>query len=290
MSSQKVTKAVLPVAGYGTRFLPATKATPKEMLPIIDKPLVQYAVEEAALIGIKEIIFITSHTKESIQKHFSRALELENKLIASNKNEYLEKVNPSLLRDLTYKFINQEEQLGLGHAISLAKNEIKEEPFAVLLPDDLFISEPSCLKQLLDIYNEYQKSVVAVNKIDIANIHKYGVISSGDNASPYKINSIIEKPSAKEAPSDIAVCGRYILSSDIFEHLENVKKDDSGEIQLTDAIQSLLQKEDVMACLYEGEKYDCGSKKGYIEATIKLALDDDSIKKDINSFIRDLVE
>ena len=159
-----------------------------------------------------------------------------------------------------------------------------------MLPDDLFISEPSCLKQLLDIYNEYQKSVVAVNKIDIANIHKYGVISSGDNASPYKINSIIEKPSAKEAPSDIAVCGRYILSSDIFEHLENVKKDDSGEIQLTDAIQSLLQKEDVMACLYEGEKYDCGSKKGYIEATIKLALDDDSIKKDINSFIRDIVE
>ena len=290
MDNQKVKKAVLPVAGYGTRFLPATKATPKEMLPIIDKPLVQYAVEEAAQIGIKDIIFITSHTKESIEKHFNRSYELEDKLITSKKNTYLEKINPDLFKDLTFTFINQEEQLGLGHAISLAKNEILDEPFAVLLPDDLFFSEPSCMSQLLNVYNQYKSSVIAVNKIDKANIHKYGVISSKDNASPYKIDFIVEKPHAKDAPSNIAVCGRYILSSNIFEHLENVKKDDSGEIQLTDAIQSLLEKEAVMACLYEGEKYDCGSKKGFVEATIKLALNDDSLKKDITSFIREIVE
>ena len=290
MSIKKVTKAILPVAGFGTRFLPATKATPKEMLPIIDKPLVQYAVEEAALVGIKEIIFITNHTKASIERHFSKSSQLEEKLISSNKKHHLKKINPDILQDLTFTYINQEDQLGLGHAISLAKDEINDEPFAVLLPDDLFISKPSCMHQLLNTFNKYQKSVIAVNKIHSDNIHNYGVISTKDISSPYKLDGIIEKPSADKAPSNIAVCGRYILSSDIFNHLQNVKKDHSGEIQLTDAIQSLIQKEDVMACLYEGEKYDCGSKKGYIEATIKLALDDDLIKKDINSFIRDIVE
>ena len=283
---KKIKKAVLPVAGFGTRFLPATKATPKEMLPIIDKPLVQYAVEEAIAIGIEEIIFITSPAKNSIQKHFDKSHELEKKFISSGKNDFLEKLNPSIFDNIKFKYINQIEQKGLGHAVLLAEEYIKNEPFAILLPDDLFFSEESCLTQLSKVYALKENSVVAVNKIDSKNIHKYGVINPGQiEGRSIDIIDIVEKPKLENAPSNIAVCGRYILNSSIFDCLKKVKPDNSGEIQLTDAIKMMLESESVSACIYEGEKFDCGSKKGFVEATIAIALRDSEIRDDIKSFI-----
>ena len=283
---KKIKKAVLPVAGFGSRFLPATKATPKEMLPIIDKPLVQYAVEEAIAIGIEEIIFITSPSKNSIQKHFDKSLELEEKLISSGKNDFLEKLNPSIFNNIKFKYINQIEQKGLGHAVLLAEAHIKNEPFAILLPDDLFFSEESCLTQLSNVYALKENSVVAVNKIDSNNIHKYGVINPGKiDGRSIDIIDIVEKPKLEDAPSNIAVCGRYILNSSIFDYLKKVKPDNSGEIQLTDAIKMMLESESISACIYKGEKFDCGSKKGFVEATIAVALRDPEIRDDIKSFI-----
>ena len=282
----EIKKAVLPVAGFGTRFLPATKATPKEMLPIIDKPLVQYAVEEAIDIGIEEIIFITSPSKYSIKKHFDTSFDLEEKLAKNGKHEFIEKLNPSKFSEIKFHYIMQHEQNGLGHAISLAEDLIHDEPFAILLPDDLFFSEDSCLNQLKKTYMRTGSSVIAVNKIDKDNIHKYGVINPGiQEANSIEVIDIVEKPSPDEAPSDIAVCGRYILTNTIFEKLKNVKPDKSGEIQITDAIKLLIEDETVNACIYDGEKFDCGSKLGFVEATIAISLRD----KEIGHKVKDLI-
>ena len=268
-----IKKAVLPVAGFGTRFLPASKATPKEMLPIIDKPLVQYAVEEAIDSGINEIIFITSPEKHSIKKHFKTNKDLELRLQNSSKEEMIEKLNPKKFSKVKFYYINQYEQNGLGHAVLQAESVIGNNSFAVLLPDDLFLSKKSCLDQLIDIFVEKKSSVIAVNKIDKNNIHKYGVIKPGDKIKgSIKIDDIVEKPTADDAPSDMAVCGRYILNPAIFKHLKLTKSDKSGEIQLTDAIRSLLKDEDIYATIYNGEKFDCGSKEGFVHATISLAL------------------
>jgi len=287
---KKIKKAVLPVAGFGTRFLPASKAIPKEMLPIIDKPLVQYAVEEALEIGIEEIIFITSPKKYSIKQHFDFNNEIEEKLIRSGKNDSIEKANPKIFKDIKFKYVNQEEQKGLGHAISLARDYINDEPFAVLLPDDLFFSEVSCLSQLKTIYEKTQKSVIAVNEIDINNIHKYGVIDPGEsNDGAIQINDIVEKPTVANAPSNIAVCGRYILNNTIFKFLDITVADKTDEIQLTDAIRKLLSEEEVYACMYNGEKFDCGSKEGFVEATIAISLRDNDIKSSIESYIKKLL-
>lgn len=286
---KKIKKAVLPVAGLGTRFLPASKATPKEMLPIIDKPLVQYAVEEAIEIGVEEIIFITSPSKHSIKKHFDFDEAIDNKLRSSGKEKLAEIANPNIFNGIDFRYINQDEQKGLGHAILLAQEYIQDEPFAILLPDDLFFSEISCLTQLSSIYEYTGSSVIAVNKIDTNNIHKYGVIDPGEIENNFMvINDIVEKPSAEKAPSDIAVCGRYILNSTIFEFLEKTDADSSNEIQLTDAIKSMLSKEKVLAKLYEGEKFDCGSKKGFVEATIAISLRDNDLKGDITRFIQNI--
>lgn len=286
---KKIKKAVLPVAGLGTRFLPASKATPKEMLPIIDKPLVQYAVEEAIEIGVEEIIFITSPSKYSIKKHFDFDEAIDNKLRSCGKEKLAELANPNIFNGIDFRYINQDEQKGLGHAISLAQDYILDEPFAILLPDDLFFSEISCLTQLSSIYEYTGSSVIAVNKIDTNNIHKYGVIDPGEIENNFMvINDIVEKPSAEKAPSDIAVCGRYILNSTIFEFLEKTDADSSNEIQLTDAIKSMLSKEKVLAKLYEGEKFDCGSKKGFVEATIAISLRDNDLKSDITRFIQNI--
>ena len=284
---KKIRKAVLPVAGFGTRFLPATKAIPKEMLPIIDKPLVQYAVEEAIKIGIEEIIFITNPSKYSIKNHFDKSLLLEEKLIKSGKFDFVEKLNPSEFNDIKFTYINQDEQKGLGHAILLAEDFINDEPFAVLLPDDLFFSEKSCLMQLDDVYRQTNASVIAVNKIDADNIHKYGVIKPGliDNRA-IEVVDIVEKPKYEDAPSDIAVCGRYILNSSIFKYLNKTSPDSGEEIQLTDAIKMMIKDESVYACVYEGEKFDCGSKKGFVEATLAIALRDPEIKDEIKDLIR----
>ena len=285
-----IKKAVLPVAGFGTRFLPASKATPKEMLPIIDKPLVQYAVEEAINIGINEIIFITSPEKYSIKKHFDINQDFENRLISIGKDEMVERLNPKIFKDVKFHYVNQKEQNGLGHAILQAEDIINGDPFAVLLPDDLFFSEKSCLSQLLEFYNEVDASVIAVNKIDKENIHKYGVIKPGViEGSLINIEDIVEKPNQDDAPSDIAVCGRYIFKSSIFNFLKSTDFDKSGEIQLTDAIKTLLKQEEVYAAVYEGEKFDCGSKQGFVHATIALALRDNSISKDIEKIIKEII-
>ena len=289
---KKIKKAVLPVAGFGTRFLPATKAIPKEMLAIIDKPLIQYAVEEAVSVGAEEIIFITSHTKDAIENHFSSYPELEERLRSSNKLDLLDKLKPSYMEDLKFSYVNQEEQKGLGHAISLAKDLLGDEPFSVLLPDDLFISSPSCLQQLASSYNEHGNTTIAVNVIDKKNIHKYGVIDPGDNKlinNEVNVFNIVEKPSAEDAPSDIAVCGRYIFNPSIFKFIETVKPDSSGEIQITDAIQLLLEKENVKAKVYDGKKFDCGSKTGYVEATIAMGMKDPEISDNIKKIIRELI-
>ena len=285
-----IKKAILPVAGLGTRFLPATKAIPKEMLPIVDKPLIQYAVEEAIEVGINEIIFITSPDKFSIKNHFKKNKNLESKLIKSNKNEILDKLDSSTFSKVKFYYINQYDQKGLGHAILQAESIIKKSPFAVLLPDDLFISSKPCLGQLIDIYNNKKSSVISVNRINKANIHKYGVIKKGDEVDGIiKIDDIVEKPSSNEAPSDLAVCGRYILNGSIFDHLKVTEQDRTGEIQLTDAIKSLLSQEEIFASIFDGKKYDCGSKEGFIHANIALALEDKSIAETIKTILKEIV-
>ena len=285
----KIKKAVLPVAGFGTRFLPATKAIPKEMLAIIDKPLIEYAVEEAISAGAEEIIFITSHTKPAIKKHFSEAPELEKRLKDSGKIDLLKKIKPEIFKNIRFTYIDQAEQKGLGHAILLAENAVGDDAFSVLLPDDLFLSTPTCLQQILDSYSKNLQSVIAVNKIDKENIHKYGVIDQGnhklDESNTVTISDIVEKPNAADAPSDIAVVGRYIFNPSIFNCIKQVEADGSGEIQITDAIKLLIQTENVQAKIFEGNKYDCGSKEGYLEATIAVAMKEpvlsDKIKKTI---------
>ena len=285
-----IKKAVLPVAGIGTRFLPASKATPKEMLPIIDKPLVQYAVEEAIEIGIEEIVFITNDEKHSIKKHFENNQKLEQKLLRKNKEEFVEKLNPKIFKDIKFHYVIQEEQNGLGDAVLKAESLINGEAFALLLPDDLFFSKKSCLSQLSSIFLNTNASTIAVNKIDKNNIHKYGVIKPGkEKNQAILIDDIVEKPVVEDAPSDIAVCGRYIFTSTIFDHLKKIELDKSGEIQLTDAIKSLLSEEQVYAKIYEGEKFDCGSKMGFVHATIALALRDESISQDINKIIKEII-
>jgi UTP--glucose-1-phosphate uridylyltransferase len=285
-----IKKAVLPVAGLGTRFLPASKATPKEMLPIIDKPLVQYAVEEAVSNGIEEIIFITSPKKLSIKKHFDINHELESILKDSKQEEILDKLNPEIFKEIKFHYVNQNEQNGLGHAVLQAEDIVGNDPFAVLLPDDLFFSKKSCMSQLIDIYKQTRSSVIAVNKIEKVNIHKYGVIKPGEiKEKLIKVEDIVEKPSHEEAPSDIAVCGRYIFNASIFKFLKSTNFDKLGEIQLTDAIKKLLYEEEVFASIYEGEKFDCGSKQGFVHATIALALRDESISHNIKKIIKEIV-
>ena len=285
-----IKKAVLPVAGFGTRFLPASKAIPKEMLPIIDKPLLQYAVEEALNIGVDEIIFITSPEKQSIKKHFDKNTMFESRLKILGKTEMIKKLNPEVFNGIKFHYINQKVQNGLGHAILQAQEAIGDDSFAVLLPDDLFCSKESCLDQLLISYQETNASVIAVNKVNKEDINKYGVIKPGEiKNKAIQIEDIVEKPSYENAPSDIAVCGRYILKPSIFKFLNSTNFDESGEIQLTDAIKALLVEENVYARIYDGEKYDCGSKKGFVHATIALALKDESISKDIQKIIKEII-
>jgi UTP--glucose-1-phosphate uridylyltransferase len=284
-----VRKAILPVAGLGTRFLPATKATPKEMLPIIDKPLVQYAVEEAIDIGVTEIIFITSHSKRSIEDHFKKNEQLESSLKEKGKDSSIDLIHPKKFEDIKFSYINQSEQKGLGHAISLAEDLINEEDdaVAILLPDDLFISSSkSCLQTLSDLYEETNSSVIAINKVAKEELSSYGVIDARMiSERVYELNGIVEKPNPEEAPSDLAVCGRYILTKSIFKSLNNIKRGAGGEYQLTDAIKDLIDIEKVTGSLYEGKKFDCGSKKGFVEATIAMALSNPDTKEDVLGFI-----
>ncbi len=266
---KKVTKAVFPVAGMGTRFLPATKASPKEMLPIVDKPLIQYAVEEAVAAGITDMIFVTGRSKRAIEDHFDKAYELENELAARGKNEMLNFVRSMIPKNINCIYIRQQEALGLGHAVLCAKPVVGNEPFAVLLADDLLDGEPPVMKQMTETYDYYRCSVLGVQDVPRAETKSYGVVDARPVADRLEqVNAIVEKPKPEDAPSTLAVVGRYILTPRIFHHLENIQPGSGGEIQLTDGIASLLAEEQVLAYRYAGTRYDCGSKLGYLQASV----------------------
>ncbi len=268
---KKVKKAVFPVAGLGTRFLPATKASPKEMMPIVDKPLIQYAVEEAVAAGISDMIFVTGRTKRSIEDHFDKAYELESELALRNKAEMLEFVRNLLPRNINCIYIRQSEALGLGHAVLCAKPVIGDEPFAVLLADDLLVGEPPVMRQMTDTFDYYRCSVLGVLDVPRIETGSYGIVRSSKVAERVeRIEGIVEKPKPDDAPSTLGVVGRYILTPRIFHHLENVTPGSGGEIQLTDAIASLILEEQVLAYRYVGDRYDCGSKLGYLQATVEF--------------------
>jgi UTP--glucose-1-phosphate uridylyltransferase len=267
----KVRKAVFPVGGLGTRFLPATKASPKEMMPIVDKPLIQYAVEEAAAAGISDMIFVTGRTKRAIEDHFDKAYELENELALRRKTETLEFVRNLLPRHINCIYIRQSEALGLGHAILCAKPAVGGEPFAVLLADDLLDGEPPVMKQMTDVFDYYRCSVVGVLDVPRQETKSYGIVKAAPVAERLeRIEAIVEKPKPEDAPSTLGVVGRYLLTPRIFHHLENVAPGSGGEIQLTDGIAALLREEQVLAYRYRGTRYDCGAKLGYLKATVEL--------------------
>ena len=270
---KKVTKAVFPVAGLGTRFLPATKASPKEMMPIVDKPLIQFAVEEAVAAGITDMIFVTGRSKRSIEDHFDKAYELESELERRGKNEMLDFVRNLLPKNMNCIYIRQAEALGLGHAVLCAKPVVGDEPFAVLLADDLLDGNPPVMKQMVDAYDYYQCSVLGVQEVPRADTRSYGIVAARPLADRLEqVNAIVEKPKPEEAPSTLAVVGRYILTPRIFHFLENVKPGSGGEIQLTDGIAALLAEQQVLAYRYDGVRYDCGSKIGYLQAMVEFGL------------------
>ena len=282
-----IKKAVFPVAGLGTRFLPATKANPKEMLPIVDKPLIQYAVEEAIQSGITELIFVTGRNKRSIEDHFDKNVELEASLIASNKNLLLESIRSIIPYHVKCIYIRQSEPLGLGHAVLQAKTIINDEPFAVLLADDLTDADTPVLKQLILQHQKEQSSVIAIEDIPKEKTVQYGIVDVGDSKDNlYKINSIVEKPQPIDAPSTLGVIGRYVFNPEIFDCLEKIKPGKGGEIQLTDAIQMLLSQQAIFAYLFEGRRYDCGDKLGFIKANIEFSKKHPEIGKEFTAFLK----
>lgn len=283
---KKVRKCVIPVAGMGTRFLPATKATPKEMLPIIDKPTLQYIVEEAVKSGIEEILFITSPYKNSVLDHFDKSYELENRLKNAGKFDKLEMIeNISSLAKFYY--IRQGEPNGSGHAISLAKSFVGDEPFAVMYGDDLIKSDVPVLKQLIDIYEEKDCNVIGVQEVDKSLVNKYGIIKYADENG--KIQGLVEKPNIKDAPSNHAGLGRYIVKPEIFDELDNLEMIEGEEQKFTDAMESLMSKQDFYACMFKGQYFDIGSQFGYIKANIEYALDREDIKDDLIEYLNQRV-
>ena len=288
--SKKVTKAVFPVAGLGTRFLPATKAIAKEMLTVVDKPLIQYAVEEAVAAGIDTMIFITSRSKNAIMDHFDKAYELETELEAKNKTELLKILKDTVPPNVSFVFIRQAEALGLGHAVSCARPVIGDEPFAVLLADDMVEDgERGCMAQMVALYNEKQSSVLGVERVNPADTGSYGIVKTPDTAEKYApIEVIVEKPKPADAPSNLAVVGRYILTPAIFDKLEHTGRGAGGEIQLTDGIADLLKDETVLAYEFEGTRYDCGSKLGFLIANVELALLHPELKDDFSAYLKEL--
>jgi UTP--glucose-1-phosphate uridylyltransferase len=269
---QRVTKAVFPVAGLGTRFLPATKASPKEMLPIVDKPLIQFAVEEAVAAGITELIFITGRGKRAIEDHFDKAYELENELDAHGKWEMLDAVRNILPKHVNCIYIRQTDALGLGHAVLCAKPVVENEAFAVILADDLLDASVPVVQQMIQTYNYYSCSVLGVQDVPRSDTRSYGIVAAQALTDRVeKVSAIVEKPKPEDAPSTLAVVGRYVLTPRIFHHLETVTPGSGGEIQLTDAISALLAEQQVLAYRYQGIRYDCGSKLGYLQATVEFA-------------------
>jgi UTP--glucose-1-phosphate uridylyltransferase len=284
-----ITKAVFPVAGLGTRFLPATKASPKEMLNVVDKPLIQYAVEEAIASGITELIFVTGRNKRSIEDHFDKAYELEAELEAKNKQDLLAIVRNIKPSHVDCVYIRQSETLGLGHAVLCAEKLVRDEPFAVILADDLLDGSPPVLCQMLQVYKKSRSSVLAVEKISPEKSSAYGVIEGIDEGyGTYKLSRIVEKPRAEDAPSNLGVVGRYILTPNIFQHIRQLNPGSGGEYQLTDAIESLLRVEKVMAYEFKGVRYDCGDKLGYLKATVEFALKHTEFSVEFKSYLMEL--
>jgi len=265
---KKITKAVFPVAGMGSRFLPATKASPKEMMPIVDKPLIQYAVEEAVAAGITDMVFITGRNKRAIEDHFDKAYEIESELQARGKHDLLRLVQETVPEHINCIYIRQAEPLGLGHAVLCAAPVVGDEPFAVLLADDLIDGDPPVLRQMVDAYAEHQCSLLGVQLVPQADTGQYGIVSIDAEGRLQRVTAIVEKPAPEQAPSNLAVVGRYVLTPRIFHHLRNVQAGAGGEIQLTDAISALLAEETVLACPFHGIRYDCGSKLGYLKAIL----------------------
>jgi UTP--glucose-1-phosphate uridylyltransferase len=272
----KITKAVFPVAGLGTRFLPATKAQPKEMLPIVDKPLIQYAVEEAYAAGIRHMIFVTGRNKRAIEDHFDTAYELESELDASGKHDLLALVRSLQPEDMDCSYVRQPRSLGLGHAVLCAQPLVGNEPFAVLLADDLMTGAdggPSVLGQMVEVFESLPTSLLAVQEVPLEHVRRYGIVAGTPAGERLvKVNRMVEKPDPAQAPSRLGVAGRYILTPGVFEQIRNQPRGAGGEIQLTDGIAGLMDTEGVHAYSYEGKRYDCGSKQGFLQATVELAL------------------
>jgi len=285
----EVKKAVFPVAGLGSRFLPVTKANPKEMLPIVDKPLIQYAVEEAVKAGITHMIFITSSSKRAIEDHFDYHFELETRLEEQGKNDLLAVVKNISPPNVQFTYVRQTQPLGLGHAILCAEHVVGDAPFAVLLADDLINEEKApCLSGMTKCFNENGSSVLAVQTVPWENVHQYGIVELANEKLDYSpIQSIIEKPTKDQAPSNLAAIGRYILTPSIFACLKETTLDQRGEIQLTDGIKRLLTKEKIYAYHFHGKRYDCGSKLGYLEATVEFGLHHPEIGKAFSEYLRD---
>ena len=292
MQKKILNKAVFPVAGLGTRFLPATKAQPKEMLPVVDKPLIQYAVEEAYSAGIRNMIFVTGRSKRAIEDHFDTAYELENELERAEKHELLLMARSVMPDDMHASFVRQPRSLGLGHAVLCAEHLVGQEPFAVLLADDLMVGPAgglSVLAQMAAQFEQLQQSILAVQEVPAEHTRRYGIVA-GEAAGRglMKISKIVEKPAANLAPSRMGVAGRYILTPAIFDHIRRQASGVGGEIQLTDGISSLLGEESVYAFQYEGKRYDCGSKEGFLEATVELALQHAEVGENFRSFLKSL--
>jgi UTP--glucose-1-phosphate uridylyltransferase len=286
---KKITKAVFPVAGLGTRFLPATKASPKEMLPVVDKPLIQYAVEEAIAAGMTELIFITGRNKRSIEDHFDKAYELETELENKNKQKLLDIVQGILPPSVTCVYIRQAAALGLGHAVLCAKPVVGNEPFAVILADDLIDGEPGALEQMVEVYNQTHTSVLGVETVAREETGSYGIVEVQEDAKGrQRISSIVEKPHPDVAPSTLAVVGRYILTPRIFDKLLNTQAGAGGEIQLTDGIAALLKEEKVLAHPFRGVRYDCGSKIGYLKATVAYGRKHPEVGAEFSAHLSDL--
>ena len=288
----KLNKAVFPVAGLGTRFLPATKAQPKEMLPVVDKPLIQYAVEEAYSAGIRHMIFVTGRNKRAIEDHFDTAYELENELEVKNKVELLALVKSIQRPDMDFSYVRQPRSLGLGHAVMCAEHLVGDEPFAVLLADDLMVGPPggpSVLAQMAEQYHHLKQSILAVQEVPAEHTRRYGIVA-GDVVSEglMKVSSMVEKPAPESAPSRMAVAGRYILTPGVFDKIRAQSSGAGGEIQLTDGIAGLIGEESVYAFQYQGKRYDCGSKEGFLEATVELALQHPEVGAHFRHYLRTL--
>ncbi len=285
----KINKAVFPVAGLGTRFLPATKAQPKEMLPVVDKPLIQYAVEEAYAAGIRQMIFVNGRNKRAIPDHFDTAYELEAELAASQKQELLALVHSIKPEDMECVYIRQSKALGLGHAVLCAQNVVNCAPFAVLLADDLMVGKPPVLKQMVDQFADLQASIVAVQAVPPEHTKRYGIVAGTQVTERLMdVTQIVEKPDPDKAPSLQGVAGRYILTPGIFREIANIPRGVGGEIQLTDGIASLMRRENVFAYRYDGQRYDCGSKEGFLQANVELALAHPQLGESFRQYLKTL--